>query len=137
LGVALLAGSLGFAALGLGALALPSREALRKSRERALDTLRSRAAGLARLDSSASEIFGEIESLLATLLELKFGITTGSLTRSQIRQALAEKTGDALASRIEKLLELCENQRYTPSGGDAAAARSAAEELGRVLQTLA
>jgi hypothetical protein len=122
--------------MGLWTLALPASETRRKSRQKANQALLARISELSKTSMDAAETFGEIETLLGQLLELRFGILIGSLTRAEVRQMVASHASEVVAKRVEHLLEVCENQRYAPGGGDHSQARLACEELDRIAQEI-
>jgi hypothetical protein len=132
-------GALAFALIGLLSLKNASAtELLRQKRLRQSAGLKENARMLAQSSEAPPVVLGKVENLLGQAIELRYGILIGSLTRSEVRQSLLEKakTDENVAKRVEALLELCENQRYAPGGGDSTSARSAAEELARLVDRL-
>lgn len=130
--------SMVLAAMSLFSLGTGVEESARQRNAKKAQELRARAAAAAKLDNSPAEALGEIEAVLAETLELQCGVLIGSLTRPEIRAALVNRPprDEALAKRVESLLELCENARYAPGGGDQPTVAKASEELARILERL-
>lgn len=126
------------AAFSLFSLGTGAEESARQKRAKRNIELRARAATLVGSAKSPAEKLAEVEAILGEALEAQYGISIGSLTRPEIRQALTEGAAkdETLAKRVEALLELCENSRYAPGGGDHPTAVKASEELTRIFERL-
>ncbi|MEW6057201.1 MAG: BatD family protein [Bdellovibrionota bacterium] len=127
-----------FAALGLWSISGNKEDALRSSRKQRGQAIRARAAALQSAQLSAVEALGKVETVLGELIEFRYGIQIGSLTRAEIREALAGRgpKDEGMAKRVEALLELCENSRYMPGGATPVAAQQAADELGKLVELM-
>jgi hypothetical protein len=130
--------SMMLALLSLWSLAASPDEEKRLARARTSQALLGRVKDLAKSEAPPVQVFGEVEAILAQLLEFQYGILVGSLTRAEVRQALMEKAklDEATAKRVEALLETCENSRFAPGGGDPASAKKAAGELARLVERI-
>ncbi|MBI3558064.1 MAG: BatD family protein [Deltaproteobacteria bacterium] len=126
------------AALGLISLGTSPDEETRQSRQRTAQALKERAEALRKSGAAPVEALGEVESILAQVLELQFGVAIGSLLRAEVTRSLMDRAriDETTAKRVEALIELVEHQRYAPGGGDRASAQKAVEELARLVERI-
>jgi hypothetical protein len=126
------------AVLSLWSLGASPDETTRQARLKTGQGIVARAKTLTTSPLPPVEVLGEVESLLAQSLEFQYGILIGSLTRAEVREALIEraKMDETTVKRVEGLLELCENQRYAPGGGDKASSQKASTELLRLVERI-
>jgi len=132
------AGSMVLAALSLISLASGgATQAAQQEQLKRLQEMRNRVRELPQLKAEPAVVLGEVEALLGEWLEARYGINIGSLTRPEVKRALLDQArwSEPEARRVEQLLELCENQRYVPGGGDQTSATRAANELVSILQS--
>lgn len=129
--------SMALAAMSLISLGAASADQTRQTRQKASQALRDRVAKLKTPTGAPVETLGEVESLLAQILDFQYGVAIGSLTRAELTAALTGRGMDeATAKRVEALVEHVESQRYAPGGGDAPAAKRAVDELTRLVQRI-
>lgn len=135
---AMAAASMALAMLSLWSLGSSPDKDQRQSHLKAAQAMRERAHALKKSTAAPVEILGEVEGLLARVLEHRTGVAIGSLTRAEAARALLDrKIDETTAKRVESLIELVETQRYAPGGGDRAGATKAVEELTRIVERLA
>ena len=132
------AASVLLAALGMWSLGTSPDEETRQSRQRTAQALKERADSLKKSSAAPVEVLGEVESILAQVLELQFGVAIGSLLRAEVTQSLMDRAriDETTARRVEALIELVEHQRYAPGGGDRTGAQKAVEELTRLVERI-
>lgn len=108
----------------------------RRAKQQAGDAIKEKARALRTSTAPPVEVLGEVETLLAQILEIRYGIAIGSLTHAEIAQTLLSRaqTDEATAKRVSALLAHVESQRYAPGGGDSQAATRAVEELNAVIE---
>ncbi|MBI2605327.1 MAG: protein BatD [Deltaproteobacteria bacterium] len=91
---------------------------------------RERVQGLIRIDHEPSEVLAKAEAVLAEIVQTRYGVSIGSLTRPEVRQQLAERpVEDSICKKLESLMERCENFRFVPGGAQPQAARQVVDEL--------
>ncbi len=91
---------------------------------------RERVQGLIRIDHEPSEVLAKAEAILAEMVQTRYGVSIGSLTRPEVRQQLAERSvEDSIRNKLESLIERCENFRFVPGGAQPQAARQVVDEL--------
>lgn len=130
--------SMVLAVLSLWSLGSAGQTDARSARQKAAQAMKARAKTLASSNAAPVEVLGDVEALLAELIEHQYGIAIGSLKRAEVVQALLSKgnVDETTAKRVENLVEHVENQRYAPGGGDKAGAARAVDELQQLIDRI-
>jgi hypothetical protein len=130
-----------FAATPVSYVTVAVLAGVRRRRVASRDAIRARkAAGVARralraIKSDEGEGLAEVSRSLTRFLADRFGEPASGLTRDELRRFLLDRgVGEDVVDRFARMLEECEQRRYSPSG--AAGALALAREAIRVIAEL-